>query len=281
MSNNDICLPALRDVIKEFGLNAKKSMGQNFLLDMNITDRIVRTAASSDYPVIDFENSTIIEVGPGPGGLTRSILKKNPKKLFVIEKDARCVEALSILKAAYGDKIEVLEEDALKIKVKDLGDAPRYIMANLPYNISTKLLTNWLFELKDIQSMTLMFQKEVASRLTALPNSKQYGRLSVITQWLCEVKLLFDLPPSAFTPPPKVTSSVVLIRPRQNPVGEAEFSKLEKVTEAAFGQRRKMLRSSLKKLGNPIEICEKAGVNPTLRAEQISVAEFCAIARAI
>jgi 16S rRNA (adenine1518-N6/adenine1519-N6)-dimethyltransferase len=268
-------LPPLRDIIARFELGAKKSLGQHFLLDQNLTDKIARAAGNTDGSLSDY---TVIEVGPGPGGLTRSILAHNPKHLFAIERDRRCIEALEELRLLYDGQFSIESANAMKTDISILGDAPRRIIANLPYNISTALLINWLRQIDSIDQMTLMFQKEVVDRIIAEPSSKAYGRLSVITQWLCETKFEFHVDKRAFTPPPKVMSSVLTLKPRAAPLYAAQFENMEKVTAAAFGQRRKMLRSSLKPLDIDIEAL---GIDPTARAETLSIEEFCLLAKAI
>jgi 16S rRNA (adenine1518-N6/adenine1519-N6)-dimethyltransferase len=264
-------LPPLSDIIKTYGLGAKKSLGQHFLLDANLTDRIARSAGS-------LEGKRVIEIGPGPGGLTRSILANEPEALYAIERDRRCIEALGELQSAYPSKLHIVDADALKVELSSIADAPYVIMSNLPYNIGTALLIKWLANLQDVDRMVLMFQKEVAERISAAPGTPEYGRLSIITQWLCEARFLFNVDARAFTPPPKVMSAVVEIIPREKPLAEAKFGKLEAVTRAAFGQRRKMLRSSLKSLNiNPADV----GIDPQKRAEQLTIEEFCALARLI
>jgi 16S rRNA (adenine1518-N6/adenine1519-N6)-dimethyltransferase len=267
-------LPPLREVIAAHGLDARKRLGQHFLLDLNLTRRIARAAA----PLID---GTVIEVGPGPGGLTRALLIEGAGRLVAIEVDPRAIAALNDLRAMAGGKLELVEADALKIRVASLGAAPRRIVANLPYNISTALLVEWLHQADDIAEMVLMFQKEVVDRLAASPRSKDYGRLSVLTQHVCTVQRLFDVAPSAFVPPPKVVSSVVRLRPR--PAGRlADLAPLERVTAAAFGQRRKMLRSSLTGVfANPQKVLEEQHLAPTARAEELSVGDFERLAMVI
>jgi len=277
MADSASQMPPLRDVIARFGLGARKSLGQHFLLDLNLTGRIARSAP-------DLVNGTVIEIGPGPGGLTRALLAEGASQLIAVEKDRRCLEALTELAAHYPGRLELVEGDALALPLEHLGQPPRQIVSNLPYNISTALLINWLEVLADnpaaFSSMTLMFQKEVAERLTAEPGNRHYGRLTIITQWLCEVRPLFDIPPRAFTPPPKVTSSVVSFQPRPSPLATASLKNLERVTAAAFGQRRKMLRQSLKSLfENCSETIESLGLLPTARAEELSVEDFCSLAR--
>jgi len=268
-------LPPLREVIARHGIAAKRSLGQNFILDLNVTRRIARAAGPLD-------TGTVIEVGPGPGGLTRALLEEGARHVVAIERDRRCLAALGELAAAYPGRLELVEGDALKLDPAALAPAPRRIVANLPYNIATALLLRWLDRIGDYQSLTLMFQREVAERLVATPRSPAYGRLSVIVQWLTEPKILFDLPPRAFVPSPKVTSSVVSLTPRTTSLAPAEKGALERVTAAAFGQRRKMLRSSLRTLGLPVEpLFASTGISPTARAEELAVADFCALARAL
>ena len=268
-------LPPLGDVIRRFGLGARKSLGQHFLLDLNLCRRIAR--ASGDWAG-DLGDVTVIEIGPGPGGLTRALLETGARKVLAVEKDSRCVAALRELSAAYPGRLEVIEADALGTDVQALTSPPRRVVANLPYNIATPLLLGWLRRITDFDGLTLMFQKEVAGRLVAKPGGKAYGRLSVITQWLAEVRHEFNVSKQAFTPRPKVASSVVSVIPRPAPLAPADWQALETVTAAAFGQRRKMLRSSLKPLGLDLGAL---GIEPTVRAEDLSVEEFCAIARAV
>ncbi|MEX0695797.1 MAG: 16S rRNA (adenine(1518)-N(6)/adenine(1519)-N(6))-dimethyltransferase RsmA [Rhodospirillales bacterium] len=260
-------LPPLRDVIKEYGLGAKKSLGQHFLLDANLTGRIARAAG----PLTD---KIVLEIGPGPGGLTRSIMAQGPAKLYAVERDQRCIDALSGLQARYPANLEIVEQDALKLDLSSLSPPPTIIISNLPYNIGTALLIKWLENLDGIERMILMFQKEVAERIAAAPGTPGYGRLAIISQWLCQAHFLFNVDKRAFTPPPKVMSAVIALTPREKPLVQADMSKLEQVTRAAFGQRRKMLRSSLKSVGiNPAD----AGIDPQLRAEQLTIEQFCAL----
>lgn len=263
-------LPTIRAVIERYDLRSQRALGQNFLRDLNLTARIVRTAG-------DLTGTTVIEVGPGPGALTRSILAAGPQRLFAIEKDPRCVAALGELSQVYGDRLTIIEGDALALDPGTLGTRPRRIIANLPYNVATPLLIGWLKRISTIDGLTLMFQKEVADRLIAPPGTKTYGRLSVVTQWLCEARREFDIPGRAFTPPAKVTSTVVSLVPRATPLAPAAWQWLEKVAAAGFGQRRKMLRASLKPLGLNLE---SLGIDGSRRAEQLTVQEFCTIARA-
>ncbi|TPW33398.1 16S rRNA (adenine(1518)-N(6)/adenine(1519)-N(6))-dimethyltransferase RsmA [Martelella alba] len=266
-------LPPLRDVLAAHGLNAKKALGQNFLLDLNLTQKIARTAG-------DLEGAHVIEVGPGPGGLTRAILSLGVKKLTVIERDSRCLPALQEISDHYPGKLDIIEGDALKTDFAALaGGAKVKIIANLPYNVGTQLLVNWL--LPEAwppywTSLTLMFQKEVAERVIAEAGDGAYGRLGVLAGWRTDAKIAFDVPPQAFTPPPKVTSSVVHLTPLASPIAIRAHA-LERVTHAAFGQRRKMLRQSLKSLGGEV-LLARAGIDPTRRAETLDVAEFCQLA---
>lgn len=262
-------LPPLREVIERHGLQAKKALGQNFLLDLNLTGKVARTAG-------DLLQTTVIEVGPGPGGLTRALLLHGARRVVAIERDERCLAALSEVSDHYPGRLEVISGDALKTDFRALvTDGPVKIVANLPYNIGTELLVRWLTVDNwppFYRSLTLMFQREVAERIVAKPNSGAYGRLGVLAGWRTEAKIAFDVPPQAFTPPPKVTSSVVHLVPREVPL-PADVKRLGRVTEAAFGQRRKMLRQSLKSLGGE-RLLERAGIDPTRRAETLSVEEF-------
>jgi 16S rRNA (adenine1518-N6/adenine1519-N6)-dimethyltransferase len=268
-------LPPLRDIIRRFELGARKSLGQNFLLDLNLTRRIARAAAP-------LENANVIEIGPGPGGLTRALLLEGARHVIAIERDQRCIAALHELEAPFPGRLTVVEGDALEIDAASLVAAPRKIVANLPYNIATPLLIRWLGQVHSYDSLTLMFQKEVAARLAAQPGDDSYGRLAVLTQWLCSVRLAFDVPPQAFVPAPKVTSTVVQLTPRAAPLAPCEQAILERVTAAAFGQRRKMLRQSLKSLGgDTAALIAAAAAEPTARAEELSVEQFCALARAV
>jgi 16S rRNA (adenine1518-N6/adenine1519-N6)-dimethyltransferase len=265
----------LREVIARHGIVPDKRLGQNFLLDLNLTRRIARAAE----PLADH---TVVEIGPGPGGLTRALLAAGARRVVAIERDQRCLAALGELAAAYPGRLELMAGDALKLDPVALSSAPRKIVANLPYNIATKLLSGWLERIGEYEGLTLMFQREVAERLVSGPRSKSYGRLSVLLQWVADAQIAFDVPARAFVPPPNVTSSVVHIVPRAEPLAPAEKSALERVTAAAFGQRRKMLRASLKSLGIAAEpLLARAGTTPTARAEELSVAEFCALARAL
>lgn len=269
-------LPPLRDVIAEYQISAKKNLGQNFLLDLNLTSKIARSAGQ-------LAEHTIIEIGPGPGGLTRGLLMEGAKKVIAVERDERVLPALAQISKAYPGRLQVISDDALQVDWKKIVDGPVKIVANLPYNIATHLLVGWLTTEPWppwFNSLTLMFQKEVAERIVAKSGNKTFGRLSVLSQWRTDAQKLFDVPPRAFTPAPKVTSSIVHITPHQNPVFDCEISVLEAITKAAFGQRRKMLRASLKSiLSNPQQVLENAGIDPTLRAEQLEIKDFCNLAK--
>ena len=271
-------LPPLREVIKAHDLAARKSLGQNFLMDLNLTSKIARLAGP-------LEDHTIIEIGPGPGGLTRALLSEGAKKVIAIERDRRCIPALAEISSHYSGQLEVFNEDALAFDlVTNLPEGKIRIVANLPYNIATKLLINWLQFPKwppFYQSMTLMFQKEVAMRICADLGSKSYGRLAIISQWRTRPEIVLKLPARAFTPPPKVDSAVVHFVPIE-PIGvPCELKDLERVSAAAFGQRRKMLRSSLKQISDdPLALLSQAQINPEHRAEQLSIEQFTQLAQA-
>ena len=266
-------LPPLRAVIAEYGLGARRALGQHFLLDLNITRRIARAAG-------DLSGATVIEVGPGPGGLTRALLEQGVGRLYAVETDRRCVEALSALKEAAQGHLKVIADDATRLDLATIGDPPRHIVANLPYNVATLLLINWLRSAAAFAGMTLMFQKEVAERIVAGPGSKTYGRLSVMANWLCETRICFNLPGRAFTPPPKVASSVVHLKPSATPIPAEDWNAMETVTAAAFGQRRKMLRGALRPLKvDTNELLTRAAIDPSARAENLTVAEFATLAR--
>ncbi|MCX5479542.1 16S rRNA (adenine(1518)-N(6)/adenine(1519)-N(6))-dimethyltransferase RsmA [Kaistia geumhonensis] len=270
-------LPPLRDVIAAHGLNALKSLGQNFLLDLNLTGRIARAAGP-------LEGVTVIEVGPGPGGLTRALLSEGATRVIAIERDRRCIAALEEIAAHHPGRLEIIEGDALATDMAALASGRVKIVANLPYNIATPLLIGWLQAEPwppFYESLTLMFQREVAERIVATPDDDAYGRLGVMAGWRTEAHILFDISPKAFTPPPKVTSSVVQMIPRRNPL-PADLKAVERVTAAAFGQRRKMLRQSLKSLGtDPLPLLAAAGIPETARAEEIDVAGFVRLANGL
>jgi 16S rRNA (adenine1518-N6/adenine1519-N6)-dimethyltransferase len=270
-------LPPLRDVIERHGLRAKKSLGQNFLLDLNLTAKVARAAG-------EVEGKTVIEIGPGPGGLTRALLMSGVKRVIAIERDDRCISALEEISAHYPGRLEIIADDAMKTDLSRLtiaGESVK-IIANLPYNIGTELLVNWLtlpLWPPFYESLTLMFQREVALRIAAKAGDSAYGRLSVLCGWRTQAQIMFDIPPLAFTPPPKVISSVVHLIPKPDPL-PVELKTLEKVTKAAFGQRRKMLRQSLKSVGGEALLAQ-AGIDGTRRAETLDVAEFVRLARAL
>lgn len=267
-------LRPLRDVIRDHDLRADKRLGQHFLLDTNLLARIARLAG-------DLDGRTVLEVGPGPGGLTRAILEAGAAKVIAIERDPRCLDALQELVAAADGRLELIEADALDVDVSQVAGGDKIsIVANLPYNVGTALLIKWLDQLDHIESMTLMFQREVADRLTAKPKSKAYGRLSVLVPWLCKTERLINLPAKAFVPPPKVASAIVSLIPRDQPLAPADKKALEKTLAAAFGQRRKMLRTSLKSLTpDPSAILEAAGIPETARAEELDIEAFCRLSR--
>ncbi len=268
------------ELIKKYGLLAKKSLGQNFILDKNFTDKIARCAG-------DLSNYEVLEIGPGPGSLTRSILDANPHQLTVVEMDERCIAALQEMQQFYGTKLQIIQGDALKFDETKIltSDSsiinPKLkIIANLPYNIGTVLIFKWLKNVDKIASMHLMLQKEVVERITAKVGDNHYGRLAVMVNFLCETRLVFTVSKSVFTPPPKVTSAIVEIIPRTKPLADVEFHKLERVVAAAFNQRRKMIKSSLKAVfSNSEEVLKSANINPELRPEQIKIEQFCQLAK--
>lgn len=271
-------LPPLREVIRRHDLAAKKSLGQNFLLDLNLTARIARAAGP-------LEGVTVVEIGPGPGGLTRALLALGARRVIAIERDARAIAALGEIAAHYPGRLHIVEDDALTFESRSLiGEGPARVVANLPYNIATPLLISWIATEPWppwYDQLVLMFQREVAERIVAPPGSKTYGRLSVLTGWRMEAKILFDIAPKAFVPPPKVTSSLVRLVPRAAPL-RCDRATLERVTAAAFGQRRKMLRQSLKSLGDdPLALLAQAGLDPAARAEEIPVEGFVKLAQAL
>lgn len=262
-------LPALRVTVAAAGLTADKRFGQHFLFDLNLTRRIARAGGPLDA-------GTVIEIGPGPGGLTRALLLEDGRHVVAIEKDRRMVAALAPLVEMAGGRLTVVEADALDLDPTTLGPAPYRIIANLPYNVGTPLVIAWLRAIDRYESLTLMFQKEVAERLTAAPGDDAYGRLSVLSGYFAQSGILFDIPPQAFTPPPKVMSSVLQLVPRKDRPDCGSVERLEQLTAAAFGQRRKMLRQSLKSLGtDTAALLSGAGIEPTARAEELSVADFC------
>jgi 16S rRNA (adenine1518-N6/adenine1519-N6)-dimethyltransferase len=271
-------LPPLREVIATHGLSARKALGQNFLLDLNLTAKIARAAG-------DLTGCDVLEVGPGPGGLTRGLLAEGARRVVAIEKDARCLPALAEISGAYPGRLEVLNEDALRVDWAAHLTPPIKVVANLPYNVGTELLVRWLTPKvwpPQWQSLTLMFQREVAERIVAQPGGKAYGRLAVLAQWRCSVKIALTLPPEAFTPPPKVRSAVVHLDALREPRFAADQKVLERVVAAGFNQRRKMLRAALKGVAPDIEDrILAAGLKPTDRAEQVPIEGFCALARQV
>lgn len=263
------------EIIKKYKLQTKKSFGQNFLLDSNLTDKVARCAGDLN----DFE---VLEIGPGPGGLTQSILRLGAKKVVAFEMDERCVKALNEEMREYGERFEIVQGDAIKLKETDYLKPKFKVIANLPYNVGTVLLFKWLGELENFESLTLMFQKEVAERIIAKPNTKQYGRLSVMTQFVCDTKRGFDIKPSAFTPPPKVMSSVITLYPRKPLLNGVDIDKLSSVCKTLFGQRRKVIRTTLKKLVDDVdEFLNKVGIDGGLRPAQLSLEEFGVIAKGL
>ena len=273
-------LPSLRETVENHGLMAKKALGQNFLLDRNITDKIIRLSLEQQGKQ-SFENEYVYEIGPGPGGLTRSILEASPKKLTVIEMDERCIQIMQEIKDIVGNQLEIINGDALKTDLSTKDEGVKNIISNLPYNISVPLLINWLMQIENYSSLTLMFQKEVADRIQAQIRTKDYGRVSVLAQLLCKIDRLFDINPNCFVPAPKIWSSVLLFQPLQTHISKEEIQKIEKITSLAFGQRRKMLRQSLKSLENIEEKLQKLDIAPTCRAEEITPQQYLALARII
>ena len=271
-------LPPLREVIRAHDLQAKKQLGQNFLLDLNLTSKIARMAG-------DLSGADVLEVGPGPGGLTRGLLAEGARRVLAVEKDPRCLPALQEIADAYPGRLSVINGDALEVDALAHLTPPIKVVANLPYNVGTELLIRWLTP--EVwppywQSLTLMFQKEVAERIVAKPRGDHYGRLALLAQWRCDAKIVMILPPEAFTPAPKVHSAVVHLTRLEAPRYPADAKVLNRITAMAFNQRRKMLRSSLKGLGPEVEaMLEEVGIPPTARAEEISLELFCALARRV
>ncbi|MDD3371917.1 MAG: 16S rRNA (adenine(1518)-N(6)/adenine(1519)-N(6))-dimethyltransferase RsmA [Alphaproteobacteria bacterium] len=266
-------LPPLRDILSRYDLWARKALGQHFLCDLNLTRRIAELAG-------DLSGCTVFEIGPGPGGLTRALAQTEAKSVIAIEKDSRFIPALQEVVEASEGKVSLIEGDALAVDLLSLAPPPRAIVSNLPYNVGTELLLGWLKNAEAFRSMTLMSQAEVVGRICAAPGGKAYGRLSVLSQFCCDVQKVLSVPAAAFTPPPKVDSAVVRLTPRADRPGDVRLEALEKVTACAFGQRRKMLRSSLKPLGGEA-LLKKAGIDPTLRAEALSVAQFETLTRLV
>ncbi len=273
MTDPALSLPPLREVIARHGLDARRSLGQHFLLDANLIGRIVRQAG-------DLAGREVVEVGPGPGGLTRGLLASAASRVIAVEIDARAIAAVEELGAAYPGRLEIVEGDAVRRDLSGLVTAPRQIVANLPYNVASPLLVGWLRQAALWERFTLMFQAEVAERICAAPDTPAYGRLSVLAQWICVAELRLHIPPAAFVPPPKVNSAVVVLTPRVEQPAPALFATMERVTAAAFGQRRKMLRGSLRGLGGEA-LLERAGIDGSRRAETLDVAAFERLARLV
>ena len=262
-------LPSIRSFMQQTDLTARKSLGQNFLFDLNLTGRIAESANLSE--------GTVFEIGPGPGGLTRALLLAGAKSVIAVEKDRRAIAFLDHLVRASDGALELLEGDALKTPIWEMGKAPRQIIANLPYNVATPLLINWLSQAHAFQSMILMFQREVAERITAAPGESHFGRLSVLANWRADTEILFDIPPEAFSPPPKIISSVVRLIPRDKPLYPCRQAALEQVTQIAFSQRRKMLRASFKKYGGET-LLESLDIDPQIRPQELDIIDFCRLA---
>ena len=266
-------LPSLRLTVEAHGLMAKKALGQNFLLDRNITDKIIRTTLQRQE-LKDFSGSNLIEIGPGPGGLTRSALSANPDSMTVIEMDERCIAIMEEIREKTGNRLHIINGDALKTDFAAFPEKPKHIISNLPYNISVPLLTGWLYQITEYQSLTLMFQKEVADRILAPTGCKDYGRISILAQLQCKIERLLDLSPDCFVPAPKIWSSVLLFRPAENPLPPQQLKKIEHLTAMTFGQRRKMIRQRLKSVPELEEKCTKIGVETSWRPEQITPEQF-------
>ena len=270
MNNDNLQLPTIKETLTKYSVKINKSLGQNFLFDLNLTDKIVKYSE----PICP----TVIEIGPGPGGLTRSILKRKPNVLYTIDKDKQSEKMLFDVKKVYKDRLIIITDDALHYPIWELGTSPRQVIANLPYNKGTKMLISLLKHIKHFDLLTLMFQKEVADRIVALPGSKNYGRLSILTNWLTKSKKLFDIPSDAFIPRPKVTSSVIQLKPLEKPLYNVSFESIEKITHMAFSQRRKMIKTSLKSINGEIMLKE-LNILPNLRPENLSIIDFCKIAK--
>ena len=271
---------SLKNTVEKYGLMAKKSLGQNFLLNQNIPDKIIRCSLEKQN-IKDFQDNDVYEIGPGPGGLTRAIISNNPKKLTVVEMDDRCIQIMEELKAETNVNMDIINNDALKIDFSVLEGQNKQIISNLPYNISVPLLIGWLKKMQHYQGLTLMFQKEVAERILSPIKTKNYGRISVLAQLCAKVEKLFDISPECFVPAPKIWSTVLLFQPSDDLKDAQIMEKVEILTEKAFGQRRKMIRQSLKSIANIDKACEVAGVDMTMRAEEISPEQYYKIAENI
>ncbi len=263
-------LPSIKETLKNNNVIINKALGQNFLFDLNLTDKIVKKSNAI--------TPTIIEVGPGPGSLTRSILKNKSGVVYTIDKDFQSKKMLTDLEEIYNNRLKVIIEDALHYPIWNLGKAPRQIIANLPYNVGTKMLITWLKNIQNFDLLTLMFQKEVAERIIAKPGTKNYGRLSILTNWLTESSKLFDIPSEAFIPKPKVKSTVIQLKPFSKPLYDVPFESLEKLTHLAFSQKRKMIKTSLKEISGE-KILKELNICPNLRPEHLSIVQFCKIAK--
>ena len=270
-------LPSLRVTVEEHGLMAKKALGQNFLLDRNITDKIIRLSLEKQH-LQDFANADVFEVGPGPGGLTRAVMSAEPRHFTVVEMDERCVQIMEDIRRLAPEKMTIINGDALTTDFSIMGEEPRHVVSNLPYNISVPLLVGWLKNISRYRSLTLMFQKEVAERIMASIKTKDYGRISILSQLQCQIDKLMDLSPECFVPAPKIWSSVLLFRPLENTLTEEQINKIERITQVCFAQRRKMIRQSLKGFANLEAAAEKAGVLLTMRPEEITPTQFLILA---
>lgn len=270
-------LPSLRVTVDAHGLMAKKGLGQNFLLNQNVTDKIIRLSLEKQS-LNNFANSYVFEVGPGPGGLTRAIMSQNPEKLTVVEMDERCITIMQDIQRLMPEKMDIINGDAMTVDFSQMGQEPRHIVSNLPYNISVPLLIGWLQKISSYKSLTLMFQKEVAERIMAPIKTKDYGRISILSQLQCQIDKLMDLSPENFVPAPKIWSSVLLFRPLEKVLTQEQINKIEKITQVCFAQRRKMIRQSLKGYQNLESAAERAGVLLTMRPEEITPHQFLILA---
>lgn len=273
-------LPSLRVTVEAHGLMAKKALGQNFLLDRNITDKIIRLSLEKQS-LQDFAGASVFEVGPGPGGLTRSVMMNNPKYFTVVEMDERCVDIMKDIQRLAPDVMNIINGDALKVDFEDMGDTPRHVVSNLPYNVSVPLLVKWLYKINNYQSLTLMFQKEVADRILAQTKTKDYGRISILSQLQCNIVRLMDLSPECFVPAPKIWSSVLLFMPNQQVLTQEQIEKVEKLTNIVFAQRRKMIRQSLKFVDGLEEKAKQVGIELTMRPEEITPQQFLQLAELV
>lgn len=269
-----------KEFVEKYGLMAKKALGQNFLLDRNITDKIIRLSLAKQS-LQDFAGASVFEVGPGPGGLTRSVMMNNPKYFTVVEMDERCVDIMKDIQRLAPDVMNIINGDALKVDFEDMGDTPRHVVSNLPYNVSVPLLVKWLYKINNYQSLTLMFQKEVADRILAQTKTKDYGRISILSQLQCNIVRLMDLSPECFVPAPKIWSSVLLFMPNQQVLMQEQIEKVEKLTNIVFAQRRKMIRQSLKFVDGLEEKAKRVGIELTMRPEEITPQQFLQLAELV